>query len=188
MKQSVLKFSEDGTEFHIIFKNDAESIVFGSKEAGIDAVFDLVKKEKISVGEFTSMRDEILQGKNLPWSEVEKKKRRGSPFGGLTSSLLTMLAVVASLEHIVDVPGPSAPVEEAYLKVLDADGPKPYGVIYTKTSWTSKIPDQKFAIAALEKLKERGDVTEEEVIKVKLEIEKSALPVDCTEKAMASAE
>ncbi len=195
MAKNRLQFSEDGTEFKIIFKSEGESITFTSKETGFKAITDMAEKKKITVGEFSEMRNQILAEERLPWAEDRNSEEYGFNFFG--SSLLDMLfgrgglggfgfGASISFDNLEQLFfAPKEPVEIAYFKMCDCGGN--HGRIYTKGWFTRALRNRSEAEAALEELKGVKAINEAELEKVKAEIAQSPLPAEKKEATTAQA-
>ena len=169
-KGNYLEFSTDKTEFIVMFSDGKESIAFTSKKSGFDAILDLAKESKISIGELSKMQDEILNAKNLSWEDSE-------PEGIIFINLLFRMAMASSISSVLDrMHAPEEPVTVAYLKMCDCG--RSHGRIYCKAAYTGRLDSKEEAMVYLNDLKEKGLVDEEEFAKVKSEIESSGLDLN----------
>lgn len=169
MKKNFIKFSEVGTNFMIYFVNGKESIEIDSKEEGFEAIVKLAKEKKITPEEFSEMSDQILSAEKLQWSESS-----GLPisFGGeILGRILTLIAM-HSLDDIIA--NPENPIKIAYFDVCKSC--KKHGRIYAKKCYTGRLDSKKEAHFYLLELKKKEDITEEEFLKVKAEIDASPIP------------
>jgi hypothetical protein len=132
------------------------------------------------------MRDQILAKKELSWSEVGKDSNHRSPFGsGLLTALMAMsvfsalMEVSSSDDDVKDMP--QEPIKVPYFKMFEG-----YGRIYFPGAMTSKINSRKQAGKILQFLVDKELIkTGEDYLKVKKEMEESALPVDKKESVEA---
>lgn len=165
-----IEFSEDGKSFSFIFADGSESLEINSKQAGFEAVTDLVSKLKITVEEYGEFQKQILQAENLPWNEREKTNVTVALSGGL--GLLEELVLLSALADLLSEP--DEPVEMAYFKMCDCG--QNHGRIYFKTGYTGGIRSKKHAMYYLANLKEEEEIDFAEFDKVSAEIESSLLP------------
>lgn len=171
MNKNVIKFSEDGSEFQFLFIGGGESDFYSSKKEGFKALTDLSQKGKITVEEFSEIRNQILDSENLPWDEG--REITVAVIGGGIGLLGEML-LGSSLSSLADVLAqPDEPVEVAYFKPCDCGK---HGRIYCKTGHSKNQTSKKYALGCLDHFKEEGHITEDEYSKVKAEIEASSLP------------
>lgn len=164
MEKSFIKFSEDGTSFVINLAKGSETMDIESKEEGFKAITKLANEKKITPGEFTEMRDQLLEAKNLPWSESKSLSISIDLIGGGIG--------LGSIADILEFS--NKPVESAQFKVCPNCGK--HGRIYTKDWYTSSLNSKKSALSVLEELKKDEDLTQEEFEKIKTEIETSEIP------------
>ena len=78
-KKNTLIFSNDGKEAHIAFANGSESLPFYYKEEVFKAITDLGNEQRITVHEFATMRQQVLENEKFPWvnSFFDHLKRMG---------------------------------------------------------------------------------------------------------------
>lgn len=185
MEKNSIIFSEDKTSFHFIFAGGKESDNFQSKKAGFEALVDLANQERISYEEFVEMRDQIFKTDELAWSEPKKHSISvevismpgmfgGFGFPGFGGGLLESFMALESLSRMLH--SPDEPVEVAYFKMCECGGN--HGRIYFKAGYTGTIGSKKHAINYLNELKEKKLITDEEITKMKTEIEGSKLPAE----------
>lgn len=165
MKKNCIEFTDGGKEFIIKFANGAESLAIESKKEGFEAITKLAQEKKITVDEFSEMRDQILHAENLPWDEKEIS------IGIIVDSSLLEFLLLSSFLESLD--SQEEPPEIAYLKLCEDCGD--HGKICARTCYTPDFRSKKVALSILNGLKDDGDVNDEEFEKVKLEIEQSAL-------------
>ena len=162
---NVLQFSADGTEFIFKFADGSESAAILTKSAGFEAITDLIRREKISVSEFSKFREEILDAENLPYSEEDLETIPS--FIGLDGFLMSLMSLM-EMRH-----APDEPVTVAYYAMCDCGGN--HGRIYSKTAFTIRLDSKEEALFYLDHMKKEEIVNEEEYLKVKSEIEASKL-------------
>lgn len=177
MKKNLIKFSEDGTEFVIQFKNGKESDSFDSKKEGFKAITELAQEKKITPAEFTEMRDQILEAEKLEWSTDHTISIEipvmGHPLAGL-SGMLGFMKFMDSMSGLTDIlMSPDKPVEVAYFE--PCKNCKKHGRIYTKKYFTGDLRSKKQAFDHLTEMKEKNYLSDDEYTKVKAEIEASEL-------------
>jgi hypothetical protein len=166
MKKNCIEFMNGGKEFIIKFADGAESLAIESKKEGFEAITKLAQEKKITVDEFSVMRDQILHADNLPWDK--KSISIGIVVDSLSLEFLLLSSFIDFLESQTEPP------EIAYLKMCDRCDEN-HGRIYTKTCYSSDFETKEIALIYLDKLKKEGYVDDSEFAKVKSEIEKSAL-------------
>jgi hypothetical protein len=165
MEKNCIEFTNGGKEFIIKFADGAESLAIESKIEGFEAITKLAQKKKITVDEFSEMRDQILKSENLPWD------KKSISIGIVIDSLSLEFLLVSSFLDFLE--SQTEPPEIAYLKLCEKCGN--HGKIVAREGYTGDFNTKKIALIYLDKLKKEGYVNDDEFTKVKSEIEESAL-------------
>jgi len=169
---STIKFSEDGRRFSINFEKSPDIVIISSKFEGIKLISNLTEKKELTLKEFTDMFRDILTANNLPITTTGEI----IVTVGIIEMNLVEILIIDAMQRVDDIMAiPVNPVDIAFLKVYEL-GQKKCCRIYTTKDYSARLYSKNEALTALDKLKEMGDVNDEEFLKVKMEIEESSLP------------
>lgn len=166
-----INFSGKGDTFSFVFSDNSNSIFCCSKEKGLKIVLELSDNKRITTPEFSKMRSQIMNAKNLPWCEPEEKASVfGQDFLAQIKQLIPDFSFEEESEGLIDFL--KDPFRKACLRMFSN---KNCGRIFFKSSCTEKFDRKIDAFSYLVVLKKENYVNEEEFLSIQKDIAQSSL-------------
>lgn len=168
MKKSSLKFTEGGKAVQIVFPDGSESTAFYSQEEAFEAIDDCTQKGKVSAEDAITMKQELLEAKNL--QAMTERKIEVVVLGG--KGILGLLLMAGLLDALTtdSATKDAEPVTRPTFRMCDCGVKESHGRIYTKEGHTSPLFSREHALSVTEELTGKA-FTAEEAALVKEDIE-----------------
>jgi hypothetical protein len=176
-KENHLKFSADGKEVQIVFKDGKESIYYTSKKEFAKALDTLAGAQRIAKEEVDPLLKEVAAAENMPFSSQEEQhSHQPSGIGGLIAMLalgsifggigINGAALTALMED-------DEPVEVALFKMCDCGK---HAKILSREAKATPLFSKADSREAADQMEKRSYITANEKIAILAQIDASTLP------------